>query len=211
MGDIFDAFSDDEEQVRRDESRAVKSKKRRVRATAVIVAVVAVLAGVTFAVLPNVRDWLSSNPVAEVFNDSVEDYDEGEEGEPVQITIPQGSIGADMATILVEADVVKSREAFINAFNADQSAGSIQPGTYELPTKIPGQRAITLLKDHDGQRIDVTVTIPEGFTKRQVHERVANLMDISIDDVMAASENSEAIGLPDEAEGEVEGWYRPGQ
>lgn len=210
MGDIFDAFSD-EEHTDRARTRSEKVRTRRVRATAIIVAVVAILAGVTVAILPNVRDWISSNPVGDIFDNSVEDYEQGMEGEPVQVTIPEGSTGADMATVLVQADVVKSREAFINAFNADQSAGSIQPGTYELPTRIPGQEAVALLKDHDGQRIDITITIPEGFTKTQVHERVANLMDIPIEDVTAASENAEAIGLPDEADGSVEGWYMPGQ
>lgn len=207
MGDIFEAFSDEEPTPQR--VREDRRRRRRTRSAAVIVAILAVLAGVTFAVLPNVQTWISSNPLGEIFGDEVEDYGEGEEGDPVQITIPQGSTGADMATILASADVVASREAFINAFTADANAGSIQPGTYELPTKISGERAVTLLKDHAGQRIDMQITIPEGFTRTQVHERVANIMDVPIEDVVAASEDTEAIGLPAEAGGNVEGWYMP--
>ncbi|WP_182354734.1 endolytic transglycosylase MltG [Flaviflexus huanghaiensis] len=207
MGDIFEAFGDDEPTPQR--VRSERRRKRRTRATAVIVAALAVLAGLTFAVIPNVQFWISSNPLTDLFGNGAEDYAEGQEGEPVQITIPEGSTGADMASILASADVVASREAFINAFNADAGAGSIQPGTYELPTKIPAQRAVTLLKDHAGQRIDMQITIPEGFTRTQVHERVANIMDVPLDDVVAASENTEAIGLPAEAGGNVEGWYMP--
>lgn len=207
MGDIFDAFSDD---TVTESEKARPRKKRGGRSTAIVVLVIAILAGITVAVLPNVRDWITNGPASEIFSNSPEDYPEGQEGEPVQVTIPDGSTGSDMAAILVEADVVASTGAFIDAFNADSGAGSIQPGTYELPTQIPAQRAISLLKDHDAQRVDVNITIPEGFTRTQVHERIANLLDVDIADVVAASENAEAIGLPAEAEGNVEGWYKPG-
>ena len=206
MGDIFDAFSDAPTPSQVKEKR----RRRRVRTAAVLAVIFAVLAGVTVTVLPNIRAWMSDSPISDIFSEGVEDYADGEEGDPVQVTIPEGSTGADMATILTNAEVVKSREAFINAFNADQGAGSIQPGTYELPTRISGARAVALLKDHDSQRIDINITIPEGFTRTQVHERVANLMDLPIEDVVAASENVEAIGLPAEAGGKVEGWYKPG-
>ncbi|MEZ7897357.1 MAG: endolytic transglycosylase MltG [Flaviflexus sp.] len=206
MGDIFEAFSDDESAAEAKPQR----KKRRGRSAAILVLILAILAGITVAVLPNVRDWITNGPASEIFSNSPEDYAEGEEGETIQVTIPSGSTGSDMATILFENEIVASREAFIDAFNADTGAGSIQPGTYQLPTHIPAERAVTLLKDHDAQRVDVQITIPEGFTRTQVHERIANLMDVDIADVVAASENAEAIGLPEEAGGNVEGWYKPG-
>lgn len=211
MGDIFDAFSEDTDKAQESSKAQPKRRKKGGRAAAVIVLVLAVLAGITYTVLPSVWDRISNNPISEVLGDEAEDYEEGEEGEPARVTIPVGSTGSDMATVMYDNDVVKSTEAFIEAFNADTGAGSIRPGTYELPTKIPGQRAVELLQDYENHRVDVTITIPEGFTAQQVHERIANLMDVPLDDVLAAADDSEAIGLPEEAEGNPEGWYKPGQ
>lgn len=222
MGDIFDAFTDDpveaprsaEEatRVRRRERqlREQRRRKRRLRSAAILTLVVALLVGLLITLVPRVSNLLNSeSPIARIVGGD-EDYAEGEEGEPVEVTIPEGSSGADMAAILENAGVIKSRKTFIEAFTADPGAGSIQPGTYSLPTKIPAQKALDLLKDHDGQRIDLSITIPEGFTARQVHERVANVLNIPVEEVLAAAEDASAIGLPAEADGNPEGWYAPG-
>ena len=163
--------------------------------------------------IPQVSAWFGQNsPFANLFEEKgPEDFAEGEEGDPVEVTIPSGSTGADMAAVLAENGVVASAQAFIDAFNADPESAAIQPGTYSLPTKIPASRAVELLKDHDNQRIDLAITIPEGFTKQQVYERIANVMDISLEDVLAAAEDTEAIGLPEVAGGDPEGWFQPGQ
>lgn len=215
MGDIFETFSDDTEPKKtRKESRrrAQKRKKKSRRGAAIVVLLLALLIGLGFALVPQVKSWFSeSSPISSLFGDEgPEDYTEADQSEPITVNIPDGSTGADMARILEESDVVASAQAFVDAFNADPGAGAIQPGAYELPTKIPATLAVDLLKDHENQRVDVAITIPEGFTKQQVHERVANVMNIPIEDVEAAAADTAAIGLPEAAGGNPEGWYQPG-
>lgn len=213
MGDIFDAFGDEQETQPRAQHKAKKRRRSSsLRASAVVAILLAIIAGVSVFAVPKIMDAISGdNPLSSIFGgEEAADYPAGQAGETVQVTIPAGSNGTDMARILFDADVVASAQAFIDAFNADSGAGSIQPGTYELTTKLPASQAIELLKDHKNQRIDLSITIPEGFTKNQVHERVANVMGVSVDEVDAAAADLEAIGLPAEAGGNVEGWYHPG-
>lgn len=221
MGDIFDAFTEDEVDAPADEVRKVRrrerqarlarQRKRRRRSAAILTLIIAILVGLLITVIPHVSNLFGDDsPIVRLLGGGDNDYGEDEAGSAVEVTIPEGSSGADMAAILENAGVIKSRKVFIDTFTADPSAGSIQPGTYQLPTKIPAAQALAMLKDHDGQRIDLTITIPEGFTKRQVHERVANVLDVSVEDVEAAAADAAAIGLPEAAGGDPEGWYAPG-
>ncbi|MDO5723216.1 MAG: endolytic transglycosylase MltG [Flaviflexus sp.] len=222
MGDIFDAFTEDTVEApttaeeasraryRERQIREQRRRKRRLRSAAILTLVTALLVGLLLTLVPRVANLFGSeSPIARLVGGD-EDFDGDEAGDPIEVTIPEGSSGADMAAILDNAGIIKSRKTFIDAFTADPGAGSIQPGTYMLPTKIPAQQALDLLKDHDGQRIDLTITVPEGFTARQVHERVANVLDVPLEEVEAAAGDAEAIGLPAEAKGNPEGWYAPG-
>lgn len=213
MPDIFDAFGDEDDAPRPVKEKKARRKKNSRRGAAVIVVFIAMVAGVGFTMFPQIKEWFGENsPFSNLFeNKGPDDYAEGEAGDPTEVTIPAGSTGADMAAVLAENDIVASPQAFIDAFNADAESSAIQPGTYTLPTKIPASRAVDLLKDHDNQRIDLAITIPEGFTKQQVYERIANVMDIPLDEVVAAAEDAAAIGLPEVAGGDPEGWFQPGQ
>lgn len=53
------------------------------------------------------------------------------------------------------------------------------------------------------------MTVVEGFTARHVFERMANVMQIPLEDIVAASKDSAAIGLPGVAKGNIEGWLSP--
>jgi UPF0755 protein len=55
----------------------------------------------------------------------------------------------------------------------------------------------------------VSITIPEGFTVVKILDKIAALTGATPADVLAASENADAIGLPAEANGSLEGWLFP--
>src|SRR5699024_2278309 len=57
-------------------------------------------------------------------------------------------------------------------------------------------------------RVDLRITIPEGWTASQVYERIASNLDISIEEVEEAGE-SVGESLPEDAEGNLEGWLAP--
>lgn len=135
------------------------------------------------------------------------DYD-GEGTDSVQIVIPEGASGSDIAGILADNGVVKSEGAFIRACKADSRSSSIQPGTYNLRKEMSAASALSALLD-PAYKAEVKITVPEGFTKAQVFDKISTLLNVSLDEVTAAAADPAAIGLPEVAGGEIEGWIAP--
>lgn len=136
------------------------------------------------------------------------DYSGEGEGS-VTVEIPQGATGQIIADLLYKNDVVASPKAFIDAFKANAESGNIQPGTYTLKQKMSGASAVAALLD-PASRADHSLTIPEGFTKDQVKDKIVSVMGVSAADVEAAYNDLAGIGLPEAANKNVEGWLAPG-
>lgn len=134
----------------------------------------------------------------------VTDYPGPGSGE-VEVVVNPGDTGADIGNTLVAADVVASVSAFTQAYTNNPQATQIQAGTYNLPQQIPAVDAVQALLDPDS-RSDLTVTIPEGWRASQIYERVAARLDVPLDEVEDAADTLAAEDLPEEAEGEIEGW-----
>ncbi|WP_447925288.1 endolytic transglycosylase MltG [Georgenia muralis] len=209
MNDLFahgttaePAHEDDLRRVRREQRRAREDRRRRRRRRTLLVlaVVVAVVAALALWAYPTVRDAVSDRPSA-----AAEDFPGPGSGE-VQVVIPAGASGAEMGSVLEEAGVVASQRAFVDAFGENVNAGRIQPGTYTLMNEMAASDAVAALLD-PASRAEVTITVPEGFHAAQVYERIANVADIPLEEVQAAAEDTEAIGLPAEADGNPEGWY----
>ncbi len=126
----------------------------------------------------------------------------------VIINIPKGADGSEIAQILFDNKVVASPEAFSTAFAADSRSRSIQFGHYRLKEHMPAIKALAALLD-PANRAEIKVTIPEGFTKKQVFARLSKMLEIDIADLETAAKDTNAIGLPPEAKGNVEGWLAP--
>lgn len=136
------------------------------------------------------------------------DYPGPGEGE-VEVTISQGDTGEDIATTLRDAGVTKTRTAYLDASAADpQSAAKIQPGTYVLLEEMTGAAAFAVLTD-PGNRVAERVTIREGLWAEEVFAALAEATGADVADYEKAAEDTEAIGLPAEADGNVEGWLFP--
>lgn len=177
------------------------SLRRTLRVGLVLLVVAALVAFAGTLAWPKVKDFFVPEKVA--------DYS-GAAGKEVLVAIPEGSTGTDMAQVLLKAQVVASKQAFIEAFTANPRANSIQPGTYYLKTHISGAEAVAMLLD-PAARAEYTVTIPEGLTAREIYEKIANVFKLNVNEVIAQAKNTQAIGLPPEAKGNVEGWLAPGQ
>jgi UPF0755 protein len=186
---------------------ARKRKRRRQQRTAVIlVALLAILGVGGYFLLDRVGATFASFELP--FGQDAEDY-AGPGGDPVQIVIPKGATGSAMGAVLADADVVASVGAFNEAFDTTPGAAGIQPGTYELPAQIPASDAVQMLVANE--KIETKVTIPEGFIATQVVDKIASVTDFTQEEVEAAFEDPEAIGLPSQADGNVEGWLFPKQ
>jgi UPF0755 protein len=123
----------------------------------------------------------------------------------VEVTIPAGATGAQMAQVLYEAGVVASTGAFISAFNANPAAAGIQPGTYRLRLEMKASYAVEALLNREN-KVQTRVTIPEGLRLEQILERLSSVTAIPLEDFEAAMADPETVGLPSQANGNYEGW-----
>jgi UPF0755 protein len=184
---------------------ARKRKRRRQQRTAFILVLLLGLLGVGgYLVLDRVGSSLAGFewPWAA----QAEDY-AGPGADPVQVEIPEGATGAVMGDVLADADVVASVAAFNEAFEATPGASGIQPGTYELLTQMSAADAVQQLVANE--KIQTNVTIPEGYTVEQIADRIASVTEFSREEIDAALDDPQAIGLPKVADGNPEGWLFP--
>jgi UPF0755 protein len=130
------------------------------------------------------------------------DY-EGSGGEPVEVEVPQGANGYTIGAELAEKNVVASADAFVQAFSANPDAAAIQPGTHTLKLRMSAASAVALLAQNDVVRGGLTVV--EGHTVDQIRETMVKA-GWPQEDVQAALGDPAALGLPQEAGGELEGW-----
>lgn len=137
---------------------------------------------------------------------SAADYP-GPGGAEVVVQIQSGQTAADVATTLREADVIASRQAFLDVANPDPRASMLQPGFYRLRLQMPADAAFELLLDPNA-RVLGRVTIPEGYTVAQTLDALARGSEIPLADYQAAAANTAALGLPPYAE-RLEGFLFP--
>ncbi len=206
MSDLFDQtlLADEprsEFQRRRDRRELAQRRRRRRRRTIIAVALSLVL-----VVGLGVGGFLVIRPLLEDRGDSRAQDFPGPGSGSVSVTIEQGATGTAMADTLVDAGVVASREAFVQAFNANPDAAQIQPGTYELLAEMRAADAVSALLN-PANKSELRITVPEGWRASQIFERIASVAQIPLEEVEAAAEDREAIGLPEQAAENPEGWF----
>jgi UPF0755 protein len=65
----------------------------------------------------------------------------------INVEIPAGASGTQIAQILLEAQVVKSTESYFRAAVANPKSSTVAPGTHRLVLKISGEMAVSQLLD----------------------------------------------------------------
>jgi len=185
------------------EQQAKQRKNRRRRSVVVLVLALALVGGAAFVVWSVVGGLFSGGSGEE----TVQDYPGPGSGE-VQVTVASGDTGGAIGQTLHDAGVVATVKAFTDAYAANPGATSIQPGTYALQLEMRAADAVNALLD-EANRVSSRVTIPEGYTAAQVYQRIYEVTTIPVEDLQAAAADPAAIGLPAEANGNVEGWLFP--
>lgn len=202
MTDLFEAeatttTSLDLRRLQRQQRRAVRRKW----------ALVFIAVGLVFVA---VAGSIANSFVKETFvkkTDVVADYTDAGQG-TVQVIIARGDTGATIATKLFEAGVIASRESFIAAAKADPNSGAIQAGYYFLQREMKAEYALAALLDPNNRDMR-TITIPEGLTLAGYYQKIALATDTDVATVEAAAKDTDALGLPAEAGGNLEGWLFP--
>ncbi|ACQ80271.1 aminodeoxychorismate lyase [Beutenbergia cavernae DSM 12333] len=188
----------------------LRRRKRRRRTIASLVVMILTLgllvAGGWFVVRPMLND-LGGDPTVTDFPGPGED--------DVQVVVAEGASGAEIGQTLLDEGVVATVDAFVDAYNANANATQIQPGTYNLQTKMAAADAVRALLDPSA-RADSTITIPEAWTAAQIYERVANVLGVPLEDVQTAASDPASLGLPADINTNadvidpLEGWLAPG-
>ena len=206
MNDLFEGPAvseqpEDERQLSRAQKRALREARRRAakRRRRALVAVV-----VALAVL-GVGGYLAWNRGADFFDgfslggsEAAADFPGPGTGE-VRVTVEQGATGTAIGQALVDANVVASVPAFVTAFTANPSSGSIQPGTYTMREEMSSVRAVEFLLD-TGNRTDFLVDQRPGTRVEDTIARIVSVTGISEDEVRTAMADVAATGLPAEAQ-----------
>lgn len=183
-------------------------KQRRRRSVAVLVVALVMVAGaayVVFSVLGGADLFGGRGSSQEA---QVEDFPGPGRPGAQPVVVNPGDTGSAMAATLVDAGVVATTGAFLDAYEANPDASSIQPGTYQLLLEMKASDAVLALLD-PASRVSMKVTIPEGYTATQIFDRISEVTLLPVDQLQAAAADPAAIGLPAEAGGKVEGWLFP--
>jgi UPF0755 protein len=181
--------------------RRAEKSRRRGPGCLIALVVLALLAGVAY--------WGVTTGIEKIQDQfsSADDYPGPGSGE-VAFEVKQGDSIAEMGRGLKEAGVVASVEAFIDAAGANPEADTIQAGNYSLLKEMKASDVVTVLVNPDNI-VTTDVTIPEGFTVRQIVARLVEGTGFKQADFEAALQDPQALGLPAYAKGNPEGYLFP--
>jgi UPF0755 protein len=102
---------------------------------------------------------------------SAPDFDtvESVQGLPeVVIEVPQGATGSQIASVLHDAGVVKSSQAYFRVAVGDPRSQKVAPGSHRLTLKISARQALDQLLDPE--RIPNLIRVAEGAWKSEVQK-----------------------------------------
>jgi UPF0755 protein len=113
-----------------------------------------------------------------------------------RVKVSPGDGATDVAAAMVKAGVVKSTRAFINAAESSGRASEIQAGVYRVRLRSSGEAAMAAILD-PANRLVTQVTIPEGYTERQVLTLLASKTGLPAAELRAAAGRISNLGLPE--------------
>lgn len=126
----------------------------------------------------------------------------------VEVEITSGMAGSQIGETLVEAGVVKSTSSFTSvAQSQPDKASAIQPGTYSMRKEMSASSAFDRLLDPKA-RVARGITLSEGLWRSEIYTKLSEGTGVPVADYEKAEKSSD-LKLPDEAEGDLEGWLFP--
>lgn len=125
----------------------------------------------------------------------------------VHVEIKEGANGISMGRALLEAGVIKSVEAFTNAFGKNPKSRTIQPGFYTMARQMSGTEAVKFLVDSAGGNF---LILPEGLKAVDIYTKIDSKLKLSPGATAAvAKDQLNSLGLPPYANGNIEGFLFP--
>jgi UPF0755 protein len=116
-------------------------------------------------------------------------------GNQVTFTVAQGDGGTAIGVKLLNAGIVKSRTAFVNACDNDKTkCDAIQPGSYTVQLHSPAKTVLGILEDPKN-KLTVKFTITEGLSVIQTLASLAKQTGIALTDFQNAIKDPTALGI----------------
>ncbi|KIF73535.1 hypothetical protein QR77_05255 [Streptomyces sp. 150FB] len=113
----------------------------------------------------------------------------------VQVVVPDGASGLDIAGLLVKNGVVKSQGAFVEAQKKNPKGNAIQAGVYVMRKAMPAASAVDLMLDPKSRN---NLIIGEGWRNAKVYDLIDKRLGVpsgTTSDV--AHKDYKTLGLPD--------------
>ncbi len=95
--------------------------------------------------------------------------------ETVAITIKEGTSSAQIAEILKDEDVIKSKLWFMLRLSVSKYRGKLQHGTFKFDKNDSVGEILKILATKGAKKHTVTLTIPEGFSVENIKARVVEM------------------------------------
>ncbi|MDD4510372.1 MAG: endolytic transglycosylase MltG [Oscillospiraceae bacterium] len=86
------------------------------------------------------------------------------------VVIEEDDTMGEIASQLKEAEIIEYKSLFQLYCNVSKAREKITPGTYELSTTMDYRAIVAAMGKSSSSRITVSVTIPEGYTLKQIFE-----------------------------------------
>jgi UPF0755 protein len=126
----------------------------------------------------------------------------------VIVQIRPGDSATTVGDRLFALGVVASTRAFVNAAEHSSKSSALEPGFYRLHRHMNATLAFNLLLK-PSSRVQLKVTIPEGWRVRQIVAALGHNSGIPPSDYKQALRHTAALGLPSYAHGNPEGFLFP--
>lgn len=121
--------------------------------------------------------------------------DSAPRAEKVSVEIPAGSGVSEIASLLEENGVIRHPKSFAFYVMMHGLSRDLHAGTFSLPPYEDFETLTGLLQDSDA--IDVSITIPEGYTVAQIGDVLNEQLGIGQEEWRALTEGKEGYLFPD--------------
>lgn len=180
-------------------SRVSKRVRKRRRSLAFLIILI-LFAAVVFFVVQTVKPMLAGFQTP--------DYPGPGTGS-IEFVVPNGATGRSIASELKAADVVASDQAFLNALNEAEGAGSLQPGTFQLKTQMKASDAVAVLLDVDGKSVHYAA-VAQNLRIGETLEVLAESTGLPLSEFEELAKQPALFGLPPQTKN-LEGYLSPGE
>lgn len=128
-------------------------------------------------------------------------------GAPMRVIVPRGATFKNATDSLARAGLVSWPKMFRAYARLTSGDRDIKPGTYLLKKGTPWTDIISAL--NGGRGLVNTITIPEGFSIRQIAPLLARTLSVPIDSVNAAVRDTALLARLDVPTPTLEGYLFP--